>query len=402
MELADGLTEDGKTGALRLSKPREKRDATSAGIEESSIRRGVIRFLVVIIDSSAVMNQRDMRPTRLAVVEQVVSSLIDNYFDQNPISQLALVDLRDGRAEKITELSGNARHHKARLEERMAAKRNMGGGVPSMRAGLELAASMLEIQASYGTREVLLVYGSLSTCDRGDIFQTAGRLQTLGVRVNVVGIAAELYVAKAISSETGGTYTVATQAMMLRDMVLSHIAPPPVLEEVAEGRARKKPAAGMWVGFPTRREGSLPGWQCPRCHSLASSVPSDCGICSLKLLSSSHLARSYHHLFPVPSFRELPPSTQDQDDDEEGEGEDPASAPASREGGECRGCGVWVSAEEEAAECVRCAGLFCWACDSFIHEMLHVCPGCQARLLTPAAAPAAAAAAGGGDAEDQA
>lgn len=367
MDISNNITEDEKTGALKLVKSKEKREVTEDS-QESAVRRGVIRFLVVIVDCSAVMNQRDMRPTRLGVVEQVVSSLIDNFFDQNPISQLALVELRDGRAEKISELSGNARHHKAKLEERLKAKRSLGGGQPSIRAGLELAGSMLEIQASYGTREVLMVYGSLSTCDRGDVFQTVGRLSSLGVRVNVVGIAAELYVAKAISAETGGTYTVATQAMMLKDMVLSHISPPPVLEEVVDGRPRKKPAAGMWVGFPTRREGVLPGWQCPRCHSLANSVPSDCAICGLKLLSSSHLARSYHHLFPVPSFEEAPVELRAEATRKEG---------GREEERECRGCGVPVGEDDDAMACGRCSSVFCALCDGFIHEMLHVCPGCQ-------------------------
>ena len=31
-----------------------------------------------------------------------------------------------------------------------------------------------------------------------------------------------------------------------------------------------------------------------------------CHVCSLTLVSSPHLARSYHHLFPVPAFEPLP------------------------------------------------------------------------------------------------
>ena len=57
---------------------------------------------------------------------QVVSNFIDNYFDQNPISQLAIVELRDGYAEKISELSGNARHHKKKLEYHMSSSRQRG------------------------------------------------------------------------------------------------------------------------------------------------------------------------------------------------------------------------------------------------------------------------------------
>eukprot|EP00960_Hanusia_phi_P057034 763428-Hanusia_phi.AAC.1 len=85
--------------------------------------------------------------------EQVVGSFLDSFFDQNPISQVSLVELRGGKAEKITELSGNSRHHKHKLEERLAAHRSVGAGMPSMRAGLEVALQLLEMQASYGTRE---------------------------------------------------------------------------------------------------------------------------------------------------------------------------------------------------------------------------------------------------------
>ena len=55
---------------------------------------------------------------------QVVSNFIDNYFDQNPISQLAIVELRNGYAEKISELSGNARHHKKKLAFVFSAMRH--------------------------------------------------------------------------------------------------------------------------------------------------------------------------------------------------------------------------------------------------------------------------------------
>jgi len=65
-----------------------------------------------VLDCSESMNQRDMRPSRMEVVAQVVKTFIDNFFDQNPISQLAIIELRDSAANRITELSGNARNHK--------------------------------------------------------------------------------------------------------------------------------------------------------------------------------------------------------------------------------------------------------------------------------------------------
>lgn len=67
---------------------------------------------------------------------QVVTTFIQDFFDQNPISQIALVELRDGKAEKITELSGNARHHKSKLEECIAKGNGGGKGAASLRCDL--------------------------------------------------------------------------------------------------------------------------------------------------------------------------------------------------------------------------------------------------------------------------
>lgn len=60
MDISNNITEDEKTGALKLVKSKEKREVTEDS-QESAVRRGVIRFLVVIVDCSAVMNQvRDL------------------------------------------------------------------------------------------------------------------------------------------------------------------------------------------------------------------------------------------------------------------------------------------------------------------------------------------------------
>ena len=121
MEAVPGeLAEDMATGALRLvvrKAARKQHQEQGEDAADTAVRRGVIRFLVLIVDCSEKMNERDMRPHRLGVTMQVVKTFIDNFFDQNPISQLAIIELRDGTADKITELSGNARHHKSKLED---------------------------------------------------------------------------------------------------------------------------------------------------------------------------------------------------------------------------------------------------------------------------------------------
>ena len=53
-----------------------------------SVRRGLIRYMVLAIDCSEAAAEKDYRPNRLTVVKDVVENFIVEYYDQNPISQL--------------------------------------------------------------------------------------------------------------------------------------------------------------------------------------------------------------------------------------------------------------------------------------------------------------------------
>jgi transcription initiation factor TFIIH subunit 2 len=48
------------------------------------------------------------------------------------------------------------------------------------------------------------------------------------------------------------------------------------------------------------------GYVCPQCGAKCCELPMECPVCGLTLVSSSHLARSYHHLFPLPLFQAVP------------------------------------------------------------------------------------------------
>lgn len=52
------------------------------------------------------------------------------------------------------------------------------------------------------------------------------------------------------------------------------------------------------------------GYCCPRCGYITEELPSECAVCGLTLVSSSHLSRSCHHLFPVPVFDEIQDAEQ--------------------------------------------------------------------------------------------
>lgn len=70
-----------------------------------------MRNVLVCIDMSENMSDKDLRPTRLDVVLAAVRVFVDDFFSQNPISHLGLMILRRGTAEVITGLSGSKSRH---------------------------------------------------------------------------------------------------------------------------------------------------------------------------------------------------------------------------------------------------------------------------------------------------
>merc|ERR1712112_555550 len=50
---------------------------------------------------------------------------------------------------------------------------------------------------------------------------------------------------------------------------------------------------------------STTGFLCPQCSAKYCELPVECKCCGLTLVSAPPLARSYHHLFPLPVFTEM-------------------------------------------------------------------------------------------------
>jgi hypothetical protein len=120
---------------------------------------------------------------------------------------------------------------------------------------------------SYGSREILLVTGSLSTVDgAGDLVRTIGELRADRVRCSVVSLAAEVHAFRLLAHATGGAFGVALDRPHLARLLAAHIAPLPVDKtqthaQAAGGGARigtgvgapiKAPPPRVWIqmGFP--------------------------------------------------------------------------------------------------------------------------------------------------------
>ncbi|XP_073050655.1 general transcription factor IIH subunit 2-like [Primulina eburnea] len=341
---------------------RRLRTATSVRIQ-----KGLIRYLYIVLDLSRAASEMDYKPSRMVVVARQVEAFIREFFDQNPLSQIGLVTLKDGVAHSLTDLGGSPESHIKVLMGKLECS-----GDASLQNGLDLVHSLLNQIPTYGHREVLILYSALSTCDPGDVNEAIEKCKSSKIRCSVIGLSAELYVCKCLCQKTGGSYYVALDEPHLKELILEHAPPPPAIAEFAIPNLIK-------MGFPQRAaEGVISicschkeaksggGYICPRCRARICELPSECRICGLTLVSSPHLARSYHHLFPITPFNDLSPSVLN----------DPRKLPKN-----CFGCQQSLlnpgNLPAPCVSCPKCKQHFCFECDIYIHESLHNCPGCE-------------------------
>ncbi|KAK8094496.1 hypothetical protein PG997_001181 [Apiospora hydei] len=365
--------------------------------DTTPLQRGIIRHLVLVLDMSFAMLEKDLLPSRHELTMAYTRDFVREYFEQNPISQLSIVGMRDGVAVRISDMSGSPSHHLEKLEEWVKQEPQ---GSPSLQNALEMCRGNTP---SHGTREVLVIYGALMSSDPGDIHDTIGSLIKDRVRVSVVGIAAQVAICAELCSKTNGGdesgYRIALHEQHFRDLLLELTTPPATRTE------EQSNASLLMMGFPSRTlaEGDTinycachnrptrEGYDCTRCGSRVCRLPAECPGCGLTLILSTHLARSYHHLFPLRNWAEVPWSKATRSKacyaclapfpdppKAKGKGKDQAEAGAAAPGAPAktpkqpRGL-----SESSRYACEVCNNHFCIDCDLFAHEILHNCPGCQ-------------------------
>ncbi|KAJ8943487.1 hypothetical protein NQ318_006340 [Aromia moschata] len=285
-----------------IQRAKRKRQALKHG----SQKLGMMRHLYILLDCSDSMSNQDLKPTRLLCTLKLLEIFIEEFFDQNPISQMGVIIMHNKRAEKISDLAGNARKH---IKYTNSLNRTSLIGEPSLQNGLEMALSSLKLLPSHASREILVIMGSLTTCDPSDINVTIDNLKQEGVRCSVIGLAAEVHVCRKIANQTGGVYNVILDDSHFKDLLFQQVDPPPA--------AMCLESSLIKMGFPHQInvEGSdepltihvdstdesskltTGGYYCPQCFSKYCELPVECRACGLTLVSAPHLARSYHHLF---------------------------------------------------------------------------------------------------------
>ena len=174
-----------------MSGAHDSQRRAAGGDVKIGVKRGVLRSLFLVMDASKHTSQPDalMLPSRIAVMVEAASAFVTDFFDQNPISTLAVIVTRDGRAELVTEPSCNPRQHLQALQRIIDEGSR---GESSLQNALELARESLNSVPAFTSREVVMVSASLSSCDPGDIFSTASALKRDKLRTSIFCLLAEV------------------------------------------------------------------------------------------------------------------------------------------------------------------------------------------------------------------
>lgn len=388
--------------------------------DTTPLQRGIIRHLLLVLDLSNAMLEKDLRPTRYLLTLRYTIAFVTEFFEQNPISQLGIIGTRDGLALTISPLSGNPNDHLSNIQKLFEQEPK---GQPSLQNALDMARAALFHAPTHTTREVLILFGSLLSSDPGDIHATISALVSSHISVTIIGLAAQVAICLTVATRTNPslppskTYNVALNEAHYRDLLMRATTPPTTPHSTAEDSGVK--SSLLMMGFPNRIVDPSPtlcachsrptrgGYLCSRCCSKVCSLPTQCPACGLTLILSTHLARSYHHLFPLRNWREVNwarasdsvqkvcfgcqtpfperPASLRRQSTSGGQNHDRTSLATSRNQphpprathtSNTNKDGVSESARYE---CETCGGFFCIDCDLFAHDFVHNCPGCQSR-----------------------
>ena len=346
--------------------------------EFNSIKRGLLRSMVIVLDlSTNGLEARSFGQNRLNLIQDQMIVFVSDFFVQNPLSQIAILGTYDSSCSILSNLSSDVNAHIEVIKNLSSTDHK---GEPSIQSSLAIATSILGVEGYGGlanidsTKEILFVYGALTTCDEDPIFKTLAKVKKSQIRVSIIGLAAKVFVFERIAEETNGDYFVPVSLEHLEDILHSFVIPPEQLKN-------QKPCL-LPFGFAAIAESKMPafdlfkfldnaptidnppdvpkygGYICPRCGSRVFTIPCYCPVCKDFLISPAYLKRTVIHLSPIPPFTVEPPQS----------------------GLACLGCNKLLT--EEARVCPLCNKCFCENCDKFIHETLQSCPGCISQKLS--------------------
>lgn len=298
--------------------------------------KGVIRHLHVVIDTSSSIDKADFLPTFRSNITKVLKLFIPLFYRENPLSILTFLSVRD-----ISDMYCN----NPNVNISMFLNKT-GSGTFSLLNALKSSIEILK-EDKY-VKEILLITGSLSTKDHSNFDDVVLDLKRLNIKVHIVSLCGEITIYKKLCKITKGKFSVPVDVDHL-SFILNGFCTP--------SESKSSTLNLVQLGFPTVVYEPLvcachlkvykSVYECPVCKASVCSLPIKCPICETQLVSTIHLTRTYHHMYPLKPFNDAP-------------------------AGACVIC-----SKDASVSCGECNTLYCSECDTYLHNYINFCPFCK-------------------------
>ncbi|KAH9387404.1 transcription initiation factor TFIIH subunit 2 [Nematocida major] len=306
-----------------------------------NLQRGIVRRVLLVLDVSSSVEERDFLPSRKYYVKKAASKFFRSFTESNPLSTMGVAVAYGGSSY----LGSSTVCEEGEIEALLGQAE--GGGGFSLGSALETAGEFFE-GCSF-VKEVVFVVSSLSFSGR-DPVGIKNALVNRGVIMHTIHLAGEVEILRRVSEESGGVFGVVNSPEDLGALLGLVCVPPPHSAPARLSMLR--------VGFPAVIcESTLCschlrmnewGYECPFCTTKVCSIPGVCPICENILSAAVHLLKALHWSDSAPVF-----------------------VPGGR--GKCRGCGEF---EVLLHECPSCRCTLCGECTGFVRQELNFCIFC--------------------------
>jgi transcription initiation factor TFIIH subunit 2 len=141
---------EGVDGNLAVGERLEAEKRKRLLRDTTPLQRGIIRHLMLVLDMSFAMTEKDLLPTRYRLTITYAIEFVREYFEQNPISQMGIIAMRDGVAVRISDMSGNPSDH---MEQLRSWEGKDPQGNPSLQNALEMCRGALLCVSRHRSRK---------------------------------------------------------------------------------------------------------------------------------------------------------------------------------------------------------------------------------------------------------
>ncbi|KAL6122720.1 hypothetical protein NUSPORA_00249 [Nucleospora cyclopteri] len=295
-------------------------------------RKNIIRHLLVVVDTSESIEKNDYLPTIRYKIITAIPHFIKEFKKANPLSSLSFMTV-----------SNLFEHFSKDFDAKMLGK--IGKSKFSLLNCLKSVEKFMK-NCKY-PKETVIVTGSIGSHDEEPLNKILETLQKHKIKINIVSLCGEVTLFKNVCKSTNGELIVPVSAFDLEAILNSFISPSESFEQKC---------TLLEIGFPKKMQTphlclchlnfNNDVFECPQCEAPICSIPRQCPICELMLISPLSICKSNVMCYPLENFVKV-----EQDI--------------------CKVCN-----KEGILQCSKCKSIFCNDCNQKIHNLLMFCPYC--------------------------